>query len=341
MPSPCPTSEPGSARPHRFDPGVDPGIDRAVGLLRSHALARLAPLPLGVDPGELVDALTGGKLLRARTVLLVAHAYGTPDLEFATRAAAAIELLHAASLVHDDIIDGSQMRRGRPALHVPAGTPTAILVGDLLVALAFEIAAPLGERASGPLAIAFGHLCEGQLIESTLGWDADALPGIERYAALKTGALFAAAFQLGAAAAHRDTQRDAQHSTGLRAAGERLGLAFQLLDDLRDVREDAADLGKDRGADLRNGIPTLPLWSAYRRLAGDEGDDGTATPARLAEAAGAPEVARLTTARISALVEESHALLPPADRPEALDRIFSTVLAGLGQFTIDQGIEAP
>lgn len=315
-------------------PHGDVELTDVIGLLRSSAHACLAPLPLGIDAGSLVDTLSRGKLLRARTVLLAAHAYGTTDPEFTVPAAVALELLHAASLVHDDIIDGSELRRGRPALHVSAGMPAAILVGDRLVALAFELAAPLGERATGPLAIAFGRLCEGQLIEAELGWDAEALPGIERYAALKTGALFGAAFQLGAAVPLGDAP-----GAGLCAAGERLGLAFQLLDDLRDLRSDAAEMGKDHGADLRNGIPTFPLWLALHRVAEHDAAEGRTLRERLAAASERPEVADLTAVRISALVEESRALLPAADRPEALERVFRTVLAGLERFTTETGIE--
>ncbi|WP_336658493.1 polyprenyl synthetase family protein [Leucobacter sp. USHLN153] len=314
---------------------IEAGIAAVVDRLRQSALDRLAPLPLGIDPAAFVDTLVAGKLLRARTVLLVARAYGDPDPDFATDTAAALELLHVASLLHDDIIDESELRRGQPALHVAAGSATAILVADLLIALAYELAAPFGPRASTPLAVAFRRVCEGQLVESGLDWSDD-LEAIERYDTLKTGALFGAAFQLGAAA----SGVDAAVAGAFDESGQRLGLAFQLLDDLIDIEKDTHDLSKDHGADLRNGIPTWPLWSAHRvlqRSAGASNASGAEprkaiAPEQLAEVANSPEVLGQATARILDLRDESRAILPPAARPELLALASRTVLTGLERF---------
>lgn len=326
-----------------FSPeSIDDQVSSVAASLRARISERLANIPLPVeDPTPVIDALSGGKHLRARTLLLIAHSFGGPDPRFAADAAVALELLHTASLVHDDIIDRSQVRRGLPSLHSAADEATAILVADLLIAVSFETAAVLGERAVLPLARAFGQLCKGQLLEPALGWGDDARPEIEDYATLKTGALFGAAFELGAMAASYDP---ALHDR-FRESGERLGLAFQLTDDLLDVRDDALNLGKDHGADLRNGIPTLPLWSAYRRLV-DLGETRSASDPSLREAladeAGSDRTLRYTKKRIGTLVEEFRTLLPPAKQPGALDLTVETVLANLDQFSsTDCESEAP
>lgn len=321
---------------------IDAQVDSVAASLRARISERLANIPLPVDdPSAIVDALSGGKHLRARTVLLIAHAFGAPDLRFAADAAVALELLHTASLVHDDIIDGSRSRRGQPSLHYAADEATAILIADLLIAVSFETAAVVGERAVTPLARAFGQLCRGQLLEPALEWSDEARPAIEDYATLKTGALFGAAFELGAMAASCDTA----FQDRFRRAGERLGLAFQLSDDLLDVRDDALNLGKDHGADLRNGVPTLPLWSAYRRLV-DRGETRLAADSSLrdalAEEAGSDRILHATRERISALVEESRVLLPPAKQSQALDLTVRTVLGSLEQFSsTDSESEVP
>ncbi len=326
-----------------FSPeSIDDQVSSVAAGLRARISERLANIPLPVeDPSPVIDALCGGKHLRARTLLLIAHSFGGPDPRFAEDAAVALELLHTASLVHDDIIDRSQVRRGLPSLHSAADEATAILVADLLIAVSFETAAVLGERAVLPLARAFGQLCKGQLLEPALGWGDDARPEIEDYATLKTGALFGAAFELGAMAASYDPALQDR----FRESGERLGLAFQLTDDLLDVRDDALNLGKDHGADLRNGIPTLPLWSAYRRLV-DLGETRSASDPSLQEAladeAGSDRTLRYTKKRIGTLVEEFRTLLPPAKQPGALGLTVDTVLANLDQFSsTDCESEAP
>lgn len=326
-----------------FSPeSIDDQVSSAAAGLRARISERLANIPLPVeDPTPVIDALSGGKHLRARTLLLIAHSFGGPDPRFAADAAVALELLHTASLVHDDIIDRSQVRRGLPSLHSAADEATAILIADLLIAVSFETAAVLGERAVLPLARAFGQLCKGQLLEPALGWGDDARPEIEDYATLKTGALFGAAFELGAMAASYEPALQDR----FRESGERLGLAFQLTDDLLDVRDDALNLGKDHGADLRNGIPTLPLWSAYRRLV-DLGETRSASDPSLREAladeAGSDRTLRYTKKRIGTLVEEFRTLLPPAKQPGALDLTVDTVLANLDQFSsTDCESEAP
>ncbi|WP_441959704.1 polyprenyl synthetase family protein [Mycolicibacterium houstonense] len=326
-----------------FSPeAIDAQVSSVAADLRSRVSECIANVPLPVDDSSIViDALSGGKHLRARTLFLIAHSFGTPDLRFATDAAVALELLHTASLIHDDIIDGSRFRRGQPALHCAADEATAILVADLLIAVSFATAATLGAPPAAALAGTFAQLCTGQLLEPTLSWGDDAQSEIEHYATLKTGALFGTAFELGAMAASCDRALQDR----LRESGRRLGLAFQLTDDLLDVRDDALNLGKDHGADLRNGIPTLPLWSAYRRLA-DLGETRSASDPSLrndlTDEAGSDRTLRDMRKRIDALVEEVRSLRPQAKQPRGLELTVGTVLANLDQFTsANCGFEAP
>jgi heptaprenyl diphosphate synthase len=319
-------------------PFSDDGVASVVTGLRTRIVESLADVCLpGADSSAVVDALCGGKHLRARAVQLAGLALGTPDPEFATVAGIAVELLHTASLVHDDIIDESTTRRGHPTLHIAADGATAILVADLLIALSFETAAVLGRDAVGTLARSLRALCRGQLLEPTLGWDAHAQSGIEEYATLKTGALFGTAFELGAMA----SSRDVGVHRAFRASGERLGLAFQLCDDLLDVREDVDDLGKDHGMDLRNGIPTLPLWSAYRYLVDEAGETRAATDPTLRAALGREAVSHrtfdATRARIDAVVAESRTTMPPATQSAAFDCAVRTILESLGEFPLTVG----
>lgn len=327
----APVPTPAAERAQQAEPeGLSQVITRLRELLDTH----LAALPAGTVPPAQAAALAGGKYVRARALIAVAHAYGEPDPQVITEAAAAVELLHTASLVHDDIIDASTMRRGAAALHTVSSEATAILVGDLLIGAAQELVAPLGSQTSKPLARALRALSTGQLVESALDWGPDAPAALERYATLKTGALFGAAFELGGAACRPGTAA-APDPARLALAGERLGLAFQLADDLLDVHGDVAELGKDHGADLRNGIPTIPLWLAFHRLTvkGSRANSGDPDPATvpadtLAVAAGAPEVTAAAEARIAELCAEGRALLPPAIRPHLLDLAASIVVPG-------------
>lgn len=280
----------------------------------------LERFPWAAEHPRQLSALAGGKHVRAEAFLSVALAYGAAERSALIETAAAIELLHTASLVHDDIIDGSELRRGEPALYRATDPGTAILVGDLLIALALDASAARPEGVGAELAAAFRGLCEGQLIEPTLTWAADGLPRIEHYGSLKTGALFGAAYALGGRAAGLPaTEQDA-----LRAAGIRLGLAFQLRDDLLDIHADAEELGKDAAADLRNGVPTFPLWHAAR--AARSGAEEAIDRDRLAAAAAAPEIAGIARTRIAELSAEAAALIPAAPAPVFLARARAAIL---------------
>jgi len=188
----------------------------------------------------------GGKRLRPMLVLLCA---GPEAEEGEVRAAAAVELVHMATLVHDDVLDAAPLRRGRPTVVATAGREMATATGDLLFSRAFAILAEAGQaRAVELLAGASVELARGELAQREDAFDTSI--GEDRYmerCRLKTGALFRCACLLG---------RD---EPALSEFGEGIGLAFQLLDDVLDVSGPPERTGKARGTDLLDGTVTLPL----------------------------------------------------------------------------------
>jgi geranylgeranyl pyrophosphate synthase len=207
-------------------------------LLGAHAVATIA---------------AGGKRLRPLLVLVAAGPEPADD-EGLVRAAAAVELVHAASLVHDDVLDAADLRRGRPTVVAAAGRQMAVATGDLLFSRAFaELARTRRADAVRILSDASSALAEGELLQRADAFDTGV--SRERYLRrcdLKTGRLFQAACALGALLGGGDAE-------ALGAFGRRIGLAFQLLDDVLDVSGPAERTGKQRGADLLDGTVTLPL----------------------------------------------------------------------------------
>ncbi|MCW2287434.1 heptaprenyl diphosphate synthase [Leucobacter luti] len=274
------------------------------------------------SPAQLT-ALSGGKHVRARAFLAAALAYGAADDAALVEIAAAIELLHTSSLVHDDIIDGSSQRRGEPTLHLATSAGTAILVGDSLLGLVFQSASRYSAEAASRLSAAYLTLNEGQLLEESLGWAPDQLQDIERYCTLKTGALFGVAFALaGHVAGLPDHETDR-----LDAAGRLLGLAFQPQDDILDVQGDAADLGKDAAADVRNGVPTFPLWYAYQSLVAS--DKRAPAPTLLLSAVDSPEINAVVAERVEELRAEASGIFPSPVSLDLLQISVDTVVSPL------------
>jgi geranylgeranyl diphosphate synthase type II len=220
----------------------------------------LGILPEG-DPEELYDACryaleSGGKYVRPILVLLATEAYGGSRNE-ALPAAAACEVFHNFTLVHDDIMDRSEVRRGRPSVHVAFGVNTAILVGDYLLSFAYDLLDKLPVGCRQTARERFGtmvkRLCEGQAVDLQLGTRVevameDYLDMIDR----KTGALLACCLEIGAIVGGADDrQTNAMHRAGLD-----LGRAFQIQDDLLDATADGDRWGKRRGQDLIEGKQT-------------------------------------------------------------------------------------
>lgn len=223
-------------------------------------------------------ALLGGKRMRPLLVYASGHACGA-DPGTLDAPATAIELVHAYSLVHDDLpaMDDDELRRGQPTVHIAFDEATAILVGDALQSLAFQALADAPVSPAQRVAMlrelaisaGAGGMCGGQALDlaATGRGNALAAPALEQLHALKTGALIRAAVRLGALAAGADR---ATHACLDRYA-DALGLAFQIRDDLLDVEGDSATLGKTAGKDANQDKATFPavfgLDGSRRRLA--------------------------------------------------------------------------
>jgi len=214
--------------------------------------------------------LAGGKRSRPLLCLLAAH-LGDAARPEVVEAAVVVELTHLATLYHDDVMDSAPMRRGAPAAHQVWGNTVAILTGDLLFARASMIVAGLGADAVRIQAETFERLCLGQLHE-TVG-PRDGQDPVEHYVQVladKTGSLIATSARFGAMFA--GCAPDVLDV--LIRYGERVGVAFQLADDVIDLSSDGEATGKTPGTDLREGVPTLPVL-LVRRHAAEHGDAGT------------------------------------------------------------------
>jgi geranylgeranyl diphosphate synthase type II len=242
-------------------------IDRAI----SNAIRQGQAAP---SPGKLASALhytvtPGGARIRPTILLSVAAACGDDNPKLADAAAAALELIHCASLVHDDLpcFDDADTRRGKPAVHRAFGEPLAVLTGDSLIIMAFSVLTHaasldparairllkvLADRTGMPRGI-----CAGQ------GWESEEVVDLSAYHRAKTGALFIAATQMGAISA-------GQEGDQWEELGSRIGEAFQVADDLRDALYDEQTLGKPVGQDDLHGRPNavneLGVQGAIERM---------------------------------------------------------------------------
>jgi len=224
--------------------------------------------PVAVIP-SLADHLinAGGKRLRPLLTVAAARLAGARD-DACLKLAAAVEFIHTATLLHDDVVDSSQLRRGKVAAHLIWGAPSSVLVGDFLFARAFELMVEAGSiRALGILARASGVISEGEVLQLTRAHDLNLSQDVYlEIISAKTAELFAAAAEAGAVSAGAP-----QHQIlAMRDYALNLGLAFQLADDALDYGGSTADLGKNAGDDFREGKATLPLLLAIARTGAAE-----------------------------------------------------------------------
>lgn len=248
-------------------------------------VARAAHVDYPIVSGMVSDIVqAGGKKLRPLLLLLAGRAF-TYDRPRLVTAAAGVELLHTASLVHDDSIDRAAIRRGQPTLNSQLNTGSVILIGDFLFAQSAILAAATDStRVVSIFASTLGDICDGQLREM-LGahiLQQDREEYLKRIFG-KTASLFAGAAEMGAVIGGAD-EPDIQQMRGF---GTDIGMAFQIMDDVLDLREDSQELGKPAGNDLRQGVVTLPtmlfarsldqnsadMESLERIVVGDETDD--------------------------------------------------------------------
>jgi len=205
---------------------------------------------------------SSGKRLRPLLTIAAARLSGARD-DACLKLAAAVEFIHTATLLHDDVVDSSELRRGRVAAHLIWGAPSSVLVGDFLFARAFELMVEAGSMAALEiLARASRVIAEGEVLQLTRAHDLDLSQEIYlQIIQAKTAELFAAAAEAGAVVAGAPPAR----AQALRRFGQEVGLAFQLVDDALDYSGVREDLGKNPGDDFREGKATLPLIHAMAR----------------------------------------------------------------------------
>jgi octaprenyl-diphosphate synthase len=280
----------------------------------------------------------GGKRLRPLLTVAAARLAGGRN-DVCLKLAAAVEFIHTATLLHDDVVDASDLRRGKVAAHLIWGAPSSVLVGDFLFARAFELMVESGVmRALEILARASRVIAEGEVLQLTRAHDLSLTQTtyLEIITA-KTAELFAAAAEAGAVSANAS----AAQCAALRAYGENLGLAFQLADDALDYGGVTETLGKNAGDDFREGKATLPLLLAIARTGPREADfweraigakERTEADFRRARelvvGAGALEATLDLAAEYAANAKAALAVFPPGDWRLALE--------GLADFAVSR-----
>jgi heptaprenyl diphosphate synthase len=283
-------------------------------------------------------AEAGGKRFRPLLTLLAAE-LGTGANPAVIAAATGVELTHLASLYHDDVMDEALVRRGAPSANAKYDNSTAILVGDLLFGTASLIIADLGAEAVKIQAQTFVRLCSGQIRDDRQS-PAGTHP-VDYYMGVladKTGVLIATAARYGA----MFSGCDAATVEIMRMYGERLGIAFQLADDLIDIASDSAETGKTPGTDLREGKATLPVLYALASqqpgdarlrelLRSDLRDDGRLAEAlELLRAHPAMERARAHTNAVAREAQDALEPMPDSDAKQALLALATSVVTRVG-----------
>lgn len=279
---------------------------------------------------------SGGKRLRPSLVVLTARACeyrGNKHID----AAAIIEFIHTATLLHDDVVDDSELRRGRQTAHVIWGNEASVLVGDFLYSRAFQMMVAIDSmRVMRILADTTNTIAEGEVMQLLNCHDPDTTE--ERYMDViycKTAKLFEASAQLGAVLANRSEPEE----RALASYGRHLGIAFQLIDDMLDYSACNEELGKNIGDDLAEGKPTLPLIYAIchgnteevaviREVIARGGRESIDVVTKTIESTGALAYTASLAKREAALAIETLKLLPASPYKEAL--------IGLAEFSVNR-----
>ena len=282
--------------------------------------------PLSADTRKLV--LSGGKMLRPALVL-IGSGFGKSkrkaDRSRIAHIAAAIELLHTATLVHDDILDKADVRRGVPALHTAFGTTNAILAGDWMFSRSFRLVADHADARSARILARFvGTVCSAEINQDLGKFSfSTSRRSYLRTIAGKTAALFSLSLHVGAS----EAKADPLVIQALRRAGYDMGMAFQIIDDILDYESDDKTLKKPVGNDIREGLCTLPLIFALQAdgqglkplLAAGSMDDATvAKILRKVSDTGALEKAKVVARQFTARARKEINALPACEARENL-----------------------
>ena len=281
--------------------------------------------------------LGGGKRLRAALVILTGRLFAAPPVPFYTLAAA-VEMLHAATLIHDDVVDDAPLRRNQAALHTVWPVGATVLAGDYLLAGSASLVAELGHP---PLLKIFGEaLCtmaagEIQQMFPRADGPRDPRQEYDRSIEAKTASLFAAATQMAAMLA----RATAAQVDALRQFGRDLGMAFQMVDDVLDLVADDAALGKPGASDLRQGLLTLPILLYLEQARDDRAVRSVLAGQRDEQNVAAALAAIRSSAALPAALDEACAHARRAqealrDLPDTLPR---HTLAALAEYVVARG----
>ncbi len=320
-------------------PGLAEALSSVAAIMRESL--RSTDFPIEDAVASIIES--NGKMLRPALVLIGAR-FGRGGMESRILPlAAAIELLHVSTLVHDDVLDEAELRRGIPTLHTRFGAKEAVLAGDWLFARAFLLAAESASPANAKaLARLVSAICAAEIKQDMDKWSYSASRrGYFRKIAGKTAALFSLALHVGAA----EAKAPAPVAERLRRAGYNLGMAFQILDDILDFESSAGVMRKPVGRDIAEGLCTLPLIHALRvdehgvrallsALSRERDGAAQMEPAVAAVIArtvslGGVDAARRDAARFTARAEAEIARLPATPARDELSRLSSRLLSRL------------
>jgi len=251
-------------QPHQLNPLIEPQFEAVNDYILNHLGSNV---PLVEKIGHYI-VNSGGKRIRPLLVLLAANAAGYEGKDHIPLAAV-IEFIHTATLLHDDVVDSSDLRRGNPTANAKWGNEASVLVGDFLYSRAFQVMVGIGEmEIMNVISNATNIIAEGEVLQLINCKNPDTTE--EQYMQVilgKTAMLFEAATECGALLKADVT---AEEREALRLYGRHLGIAFQLIDDVMDYLSSAEEMGKNVGDDLAEGKPTLPLIQAMKATDSDD-----------------------------------------------------------------------
>jgi octaprenyl-diphosphate synthase len=319
-------------QPHQLNPAIEPQFEAVNDYILNHLGSTV---PLVEKIGHYIVE-SGGKRLRPLLVLLSANACGYQGQQHIPLAAI-VEFIHTATLLHDDVVDNSDLRRGKDTANARWGNAPSVLVGDFLYSRAFQVMVEIGNMdIMHVISNATNVIAEGEVLQLLNCKNPDTTEDAYMQVIIgKTATLFEAATETGAILAAASTaERDA-----LRLYGRHLGIAFQLVDDLMDYLSSAEEMGKNVGDDLAEGKPTLPLIQAMKAGTAEErqlirqcirkgGLDDLQPILDIVQRTGAIDYTRAAAQRAAASACKALAALPASS--------FKDTLAQLAEIAVDR-----